>query len=80
MFLYWFICIPEFSSDSTTLIISSISSIEMKKLNHFSALATTFPLIFLSNLFNTVDVALVASLCKTFLAKGKARSNNTFFA
>ena len=51
----------------------------MKKLNHFSALATTFPLIFLSNLFNTVDVALVASLCKTFLAKGKARSNNTFF-
>ena len=55
---------PDFSFDSTILIILSISSFEMNKVNPFLALA------FISNLSNTYEVALVANLGKTYLAKG----------
>ena len=51
----------------------------MNKVNPFRALTTPLPLIFLSNLSNTDEVALVANLGKTCLAKGTARSNNAFF-
>ena len=48
----------------------------MNKVNPFFALT----LIFLSNLSNIDEVALVANFSKTFLAKEIARSNNTSFA
>ena len=38
------------------------------------------PVIFLPNLSNTEEVALVANLGNTSLAKETGRSNNTFFA
>ena len=38
---------PDFSSDSTILIISPISSFEMNKMNPFPALTAPAPLIFL---------------------------------
>ena len=63
-----------------TLIISSISSFEINKLNTLPALTKVLPLIFLSNLSIPDEVALVANLGKTSLAKGTTRSNNTFFA
>ena len=40
---------PNFSSDSTILIMSSVSSFEIKKVKLFPALTTPFPLIFLSS-------------------------------
>ena len=40
----------------------------MNKVNPFAALTTSFPLIFLSNLSNTDEVALVTNLGKTSLA------------
>ena len=42
----------------------------MNKVNPFLALTTPFQLVFLSNLFKIVEVALVANLNKTSLAKG----------
>ena len=64
---------PEFSNDSTILIISSISSFEINN----PALNVPCP-VFYSNLSNTEEVVLVTNLGKTSLAKGTARSNNTF--
>ena len=55
------------------LIISSISSFQLYKVNPFLALTTPFPLIFLSILSNTDEVALIANL-----GKGTTRSNNPF--
>ena len=49
-------------------------------MNPFPALAVSFALTFLSSLSNTDEVALVANLGKTSLAKGTARSSNVFFA
>ena len=60
------------------LIISSTSSFEMNKVNPFPALMAPCPLIFLSSLYNTDEVALVANLGKTCLSKETARSNNAF--
>ena len=78
---------PDFFSDSTILIILSISSQEMNKLNPIPTLTAPapivaiapHPLIFLSNLPNTEEVALSANLGKTSLAKGAARSISAFF-
>ena len=50
----------------------------MNKVNPFLALTALCPLIFLSNLSNTDEVALFANLGKTSLSKGAVRSNNTF--
>ena len=55
------------------LIISPISSFEMNKMNLFPALAIPCPLIFLLDLSNTYEIALVATLVKTSFAKGRAR-------
>ena len=49
-------------------------------MNPLPALTVRCPVFFFSNLSNTEEVALVANLGKTSLAKGTARSNNTFFA
>ena len=46
----------------------------MNKVNPFLGLTAHFSLIFLPNLSNTYEVALVANLHKTSLAKGTARS------
>ena len=43
----------ESSNNFTILIISSISSLEMNKLNPFPALTTPFPLVLLSNLLHS---------------------------
>ena len=51
--------------------ISSISLFDINKVNPFPALAATFPLIFLSNLFNT-------NLSKISLAKETSTSNTHF--
>ena len=67
-----------FSIESTILIISSISSIEINKVNLFPTLAVPCQL-FLKILSNTEEVTLVDNLGKTSLAKGTAQSNNTFF-
>ena len=56
---------PDFYSDSTILIISSISSFEMNKVNLFPGLTAPAPLIFLSIFSNRDDVA---NLGKTSLA------------
>ena len=50
----------------------------MTKVNHVRALTAPFGLIFLSNLSNTDDVALVTNLGETYLAKGTAKSYNAF--
>ena len=64
---------PEFSSDSTILIISSISSFEMNKANTFPALTAPVPLVFLSNLSNTNEVALVANLGEKILSQKNSK-------
>ena len=69
--------IPYSSIHFTILIISFISSFEMNKINSFSALTTPFRYIFLSNLSNTDEVALVSNLGKISLAQG-TRSYNVF--
>ena len=50
----------------------------MNKLNFFPALTAPHPLNFLSNLSNSDEVALVANLGKTSLAKGTERSIRAF--
>ena len=45
-------------------------------MNPFPALTVPSPLIFLSNLSNTKEVALVANLGKTFLAKKKQQEQD----
>ena len=52
------------------LIISFISSFEIKKINPFPALTAPFPLIFLLNLFNAFEVKLLTNPGKLPLAKG----------
>ena len=52
----------------------------MNKVNPFSAITALYLLVFLLNLSDTDEVALVATLGKTSLAKRSVRSNNTFFA
>ena len=52
----------------------------MNKVNPFPALTASTPLIFLSTLSYTVEVALVASLSKTSLAKETAKSASVFSA
>ena len=69
---------PESFSDFIILIISSISSFEMSKVNPFSALTAPCLLIFLSNVSNADEVALVDSLGKTFLAKETTMPVNAF--
>ena len=51
----------------------------MNNVNPFPALTAPFPLIFLSSLSNTDEVALVANLGKTSLAKGKTLFNQTTY-
>ena len=65
---------PDFSSGSLILIILFKSSFEINKVNPFPALTVPSPLIFLSNLSNTKEFALVANLGKTFLAKKNSKS------
>ena len=50
----------------------------MNKFNPFPALTTPFPLIFLSSLSISDEVALVANLGKTYLVKYTTIYNNTF--
>ena len=50
----------------------------MNKVKSFPAPKAPFPLILLSNLSNIDEVALVANLGQTSLAKGTVMSNNTF--
>ena len=69
---------PQFSSDSTILIISSKSSFNINKVSPPPALRGPYLLIFLSNLSNIDEVAFVAKLAKTFLSKGTATSISTF--
>ena len=56
------------------LIISSISSFKINKVNPFHALTASFPLIFLSNLFIAFEAKLLTNPGKLSLAKGIARS------
>ena len=55
---------PEFSSDSNflILIISSISSFEMNKVNTFPALTAPFLFISISNVSKIDEIALVTNL------------------
>ena len=55
----------DFPSVSTILMISSIPSFEISKLNAFPAHTTPLPLIFLSSLFIAEEVAIDANLGKT---------------
>ena len=50
---------PESSSHFMILIISFTSSFEMNKVNPFTAVATHFPLLLLSNLLTTFQVILL---------------------
>ena len=63
---------PESSNDFLISIISFISSFEINKVNPLPALAATFPLIFLSNLFIAFEVKLRTNPGKLYLAKGIA--------
>ena len=49
-------------------------------MNHFPALTAPCPLIFLSDLSHSDEVALLANSDKTSLPKGTARSNNAYCA
>lgn len=49
---------PEFYSDSTILIISSLSSFEINKVNYFPVLTVRFRFAFLSNLCITFELHL----------------------
>ena len=68
---------PQFPSDFTIHILSSISSFEMNKVNLFPTLMDPHPLIF-SFKFITDKVALFANSGKTSSAKGTVRSVNAF--
>ena len=69
---------PEFPSDFMILVVSSISSFEMNKVNPVSALTAHHLLIFLSTFSVTEEGALVANLDKTFLTKRTVRSISDF--
>ena len=62
---------PDFSNDSMILIILSIPSFEINKVNPLPALTTTSPLILFPSLSITFEVAYLGKL---FLVKGIARS------
>ena len=70
---------PEFSGKVMILIISSITSFKMNKVNSFPSLTTPCALIFLSKLSATDKVALVANLGKINLVNQTAKSNSAFF-
>ena len=59
----------ESSNGFMILIISFISSFEIKKVNPFPALTAPFPLIFLSNLFIAFEVNLRTNPGKLSLAE-----------
>ena len=65
------------------LMISSLSPFNKNEnpcyVNPFPTLTGHFALAFLSNLFNTDEIALVASLGRLYLDKAATRSYNTFF-
>ena len=61
-------------------IISFISSFEINETNLFLALAAPFPLIFLSNLFITLEGKLLTNPSMLSLAKGIATFVSTFFS
>ena len=63
---------PGFSSNSTILITSSMSSFEMNKVNPF--LTAPCSLIFLSNLYITYEAALIANISERSLANRTASS------
>ena len=67
---------PDFCNDSMILIILSIPSYEINKVNPLPALTTPSPLILFPSLSITFEVAYLGKL---FLAKGIARSVNVFF-
>ena len=72
---------PDFYSGSRFLMIFSISSFEMNIVDLFPALTAPCPLFFfLSNLFITDEIYLLANLGKTFTAKERERSNSVFYA
>ena len=56
------------------IILSFLSSFEIKKVNLFPALTVPFPLIFLSNLFIIFDAELLSSPRRLSIARGIARS------
>ena len=60
------------------LIISLISSFEKNKVSPFPALTAAFPLIFLPNLLIAFQAKLLTNCGRLSLAKGIARSVNTF--
>ena len=70
----------DFYSNSTILIISLIYSFIINKFNPLPAITAPCPVIFLENLFNTEEVALIANLGKTTLPNGTERSDNTFLS
>ena len=49
--------------------MSFISSFEINKVNLFPALTAPFPFIFLSNLFNALEVKMLSNSGKLSLAK-----------
>ena len=49
--------------------MSFISSFEINKVNLFPALTAAFPFIFLSNLFNALEVKMLSNSGKLSLAK-----------
>ena len=61
------------------LMISSLFPFNKNEVNPFPTLTGHFALAFLSNLFNTDEIALVASLGRLYLDKAATRSYNTFF-
>ena len=70
---------PESSNDFVILIISFLSSFKINKVNPFPALTASFSLIFVSNLFITLEVKLLTNPGKLSLAKGIAIFVGAFF-
>ena len=61
------------------MITNIIYSFEINKVNHFLALAATFPLIFLSNLFSTFEAKLLTNPGKLSQTKRIATLISAFF-
>ena len=83
-FMFYYLTAPsinrlDFSRDSNILIISSISSFDIRKLNPIPALRVSCPLYFLSNLSNIGEIALVVDLGNTSLAKETTNSISAFY-
>ena len=70
---------PKFSNDFMILIKSFTSSFEIKEVNPFSALTTSFSLIFLSSLPIAFEVKLLTNPGKLSLSKGIAIFVSAFF-